>query len=133
MAIDVSALAARGAALAFGLVGAGSLEAVTFHLQRAAGTYDPATDEHTPAAGVERTVGVLPYKRKNQNPETTQIVERKFTTDTETLLVQDSDLGGASISESDTVTRADGEEWAILLVQPVPPNNPAIWLVDVRR
>lgn len=133
MALDISALAAKGMAIGFGLVG-GSLEAVTLHLGKAAGAYDPGADTITPTGGTDQPVKALAFKRKNQQPVATQIVERQFTTDTETLMVQNSELtAGTVITEEDTVLRADGQEWAILLVQPVPSKNPAAWLLDVRR
>lgn len=134
MALDLSKLATAGVKIGMGLVG-GSLEPVTMHLGHAGGAYDAASDSVEAMAGAaDWPCKVLAFKRKNQESAPTQIVARKFTSDTETLLLQAAELApGAIVTEEDTLTRADGQEWAILVVQPIPSTSPAAWLLDVRR
>lgn len=132
--IPVQKLAALGAKIGFSLVRGqgGATELVTLHLGGAGGTHDVETDTMV-GGGTDKQVNAIAFRsREAQTGTGSQTAGAEFSLGTDRLLIEQAELGaGVIIQETDSVTRADGSKWAILVADQPP--GKAVWLLDIRK
>lgn len=126
--MNIQALAATAARIGMSLAG-NAKERVTLHLRGTDGDYNPAQDDESTTGGADVALDVLPYEGENNQTGGKDV---EFSPYVEKLLVEAADLpAGRTITENDTVTRADGDRWEIKHVSKPP--GQAIYILDVQK
>jgi hypothetical protein len=111
-------------------------EEVTFHYYTTAPSYSPTTTT-LPAPDAEIAIEkaiVLEYKKREVStyragvpiPTEIRATDRK-------VLIRASEFGDVEPHPKDKIERSGGEMWSVVSVKRVPANNPALYILQIRR